>query len=123
MIWQRAIRLWADAMGFPTQTLSVLRYEPEGRDLARFCQGDEQEYRRVLDIYAEDPWVQEHKPMVTHFARHYPRYAVKGKQVDKQDIKRQLRNCEQQLTTFPEHMHGSVKREMERLEKQLKGLG
>lgn len=74
LTWTRALAMWCEAMQYDTALFSAARWKQEGQDFARFC-SSEQAFSAVLERYLADPWVQRTRPMPSHLAKHFPRYA------------------------------------------------
>lgn len=74
LTWQRASRLWADALGIDATKISLAHHEPQFQAIVRLASASERELRRVLGHYVADAWVAREKPVPKHLASSWHKY-------------------------------------------------
>ncbi len=79
--WQRAGRVWCDALGVDTSAFSFSYHEQEFREVARLARGEDG-LRNALQAYVGDDWVRKNKPPVTHLIKQWDRWAGGRREVD-----------------------------------------
>jgi len=73
LTWQRAGRLWLEALKIPSHGFAMMRHHEALVDIVRLAR-TETELLRVLGHYRVDPWVQETKPAPSHLAGNWHKY-------------------------------------------------